>query len=224
MYVREPAKIVTHIVSLGALCEVAYNIRRFYGPDAAEYPFDDVGSPLDWTTTVLETGDPNLLIPRSPDEARPRDHGLTFHGKWQTVENLAGGRDVFLGHTFDQFGGYHTDYVEPAREVFRARVERLYGLNQESNRIVFIRRRYPGDAEISHVWWPRLLRVLEEKFTLAQWSLAVVGKFVPGLECPEGAIPMDYRTARFDPVGTDWRGDIEWWDASLTRLDLIRLS
>lgn len=94
---------VTHVVSLGSTCEVAFNIRRYFKA-ANSYPFDWIGSPLDQMYQILQYGDPKLLIPDSSLIIENKSTSLVSvpSVSWLSTENKCGGpMNPLLGHIFD---------------------------------------------------------------------------------------------------------------------------
>lgn len=198
---------VDHIISLGASCETAYNLRRHF-QFATAYPFDWWVSSLHGVTGFLDARDPLALY--APENLARRQDG-------STVDNLAFG--IALHHEFprdwkqpghpvkaDFLSGLHAPRQRTAHLA-----ERFFALDTERTRLLFVRQMALADASDKAL--DMLLDVLRKRFVRARFSLALVDPPAAVSIPPECAAVYARSSSRMG-----WKGDPQRWDAALASL------
>jgi hypothetical protein len=160
---------VTHIVSLGKNCMVAYQIRRFFGVEKS-YPLDWWITPFDGLIKFLEFSDVNNLF--DADQIAISENG-------QTIMNPQYG--ICYHHDFKREGPDNRisknfiDQVGEVKEKYHHVINNLNLLDTNSNSVVFIRSiNYNDDLK-------KLTSVLGLKFRNADFSVLSINPKIQGV-------------------------------------------
>ena len=148
---------VTHIVSLGKNCMVAYQIRRFFNLEKS-FPLDWWITPFDGLIRFLEIPEVNNLF--DADKLAISENG-------QSITNPYYG--ISYHHDFTREGPDHSlaknfkDQINAIKEKYSYLIDKLNQLDSNSNSIVFVRSiNYNDDNK-------KLADVLEKKFQNANF-------------------------------------------------------
>ncbi|MCW2276428.1 hypothetical protein M2321_004033 [Rhodoblastus acidophilus] len=194
-------KELTHIVSLGPRCALAYNLRRYFD-FAMAFPFDWWITPVNGLIKALacsvgvETlyAQDGLERTKEGKTVRHRDLQIRFPHEFPHAGELPG-RPI-VSNFYDHVDG-------PKRRTTHL-VERFLGLNDPNSRILFAREPDDFGGDISSQDHAAISAQLARLFPDALWTLAIVR----------------------GPRETDafgWKCDPECWDSVLRGLD-VRLS
>jgi len=157
-------KPATHIVSLGPLCVMTYNLRRYFNFSS---PF-----PFDWwytseTSLVYLLGDPDVNFIYDPselhlvnegDSVRHRSLGILLHHEFPRHWKLP--RQPVVENW--------VEFIERPKRITRFLIRKLFELNDPSSRILFATGVTCGT---------QLPLALNQAFPLAEWCLLKVPDF-----------------------------------------------
>lgn len=200
---------IDHIISLGAACETAYNLRRHYSFGTA-YPFDWWISPTSGAARFIRDGDAAALY---------RTGDLTPTANGRSIVNVRYG--IRLHHEFPHdrqvegrpiSANWAAHIASPqARTAHLAR--RFFSLASTGRNLMFVRSFGPRDTNVAML--QDLLEALDARFSPARIGVVLVNY--------AGTVPEAWpvtRAAVPRVAGTGWRGDAAAWDTALGSLGL----
>ncbi|MBP0464674.1 hypothetical protein J5Y09_12210 [Roseomonas sp. PWR1] len=201
----------THVVSLGAYCAAAHNIRRYYGIETA-YCFDWWVTPLTALPKLFDTPDADALYRRGDlmpvvnDAGIPvvinRHVGIEYFHEFKVIGTEDGPRvtEAFEGE------------VAQARERTAALLARLLALNAPGRRIAFLRTAFPRDfQEDAAALTARLAASLDRCFDRASYTVVMGTTRAVAWTLPPGFTSLRLVATQ----AADWRGHPPDWDAFL---------
>jgi len=191
-------------ISLGATCEVAYNLRRYYSFKSA-YPFDWWITPVAGLLKFLS--EPNIELLYAPEN-------LVVSNVWglSSIRNEYFG--IWLHHEFHRQsdGSISNDWhkeIPAAKSRTAALLQKFFGANLLDERILMVRAKSEWDDP---AFDPGELRdVLRFRFKNAVFQMIFINYprsdlgWARSLDIPK--LP-----------GADWRGDASAWDRNLADL------
>lgn len=207
----------THVVSLGAYCAAAHNIRRFYGVETA-YCFDWWVTPLTGLAKFFENPDADALYrstdlqPVVNDAGIPviinRHIGIEYFHEFKVTGTEDGPR---VAASFDED-------VPKARDRTAALIKRLMALNAAGNRIAFLRTAFPRDFdEDAPALCARLAAALDRCFDQATYTAVMASTRAVAWTLPPGFTSLRFVATQ----AADWRGHPPDWDAFLTSTGIV---
>jgi hypothetical protein len=158
---------VTHVVSLGAKCAVAFNIRRHWNFGGA-FPFDWWITPVEGVVGLLNRPDPAWLY--DPDELEPVRNG----GDWSVQHRSLG---ILRHHEFPRrwkepylpIADNWRDHIASAQTRTEYLLRKLMSLNAPGHRVLFIRHGLRAGESREAV-----AAALDRSFPAAAFALAAV--------------------------------------------------
>ncbi|WP_131120338.1 DUF1796 family putative cysteine peptidase [Lichenihabitans psoromatis] len=165
------SRSITHAISLGAECVVAYNLRRFFNFSAA-FPFDWWISPIASVCSLLlqfdtvDLYDPGKLslLEGHISTVRHVDHGIWLHHEFPRAWN--GTMGVVVAD--------YADYIAKAKSRTLFLRERLLACNHAGNRILFVRKRsWAHDQGVASEYL-ELVEALSHVFPLVEFGVLLV--------------------------------------------------
>ena len=203
---------VDHIVSLGSSCDVAYNLRRYFDYSTA-YPFDWWVSSGAGVMKVLAGADVKALY---------NQPSLTFQRNQKTERAAVFNKcfDISFTHEFPRDvkipgGPVHENYqqyIPAAMERTEALIRRLFSLNGEGLRFLFVRRVLRSESADTREF-QNLVETLSQAFSNVQFGLILVNSTLGRAQLGD-AVSLHIPIKR----SFGWKGDPDLWDASLATL------
>jgi hypothetical protein len=204
---------VDYVVSLGGVCRVTYNLRRFFNFGTA-FPFD-------WWVTDLQG-----VINAIESDKDPYAH---------LIENRQNREDILQIMSGDGTIGFHHEFprdwstpgspvrsdwrlhIEAARARFMYLRQRLLNANTSSHRILFVRHlgNLRDSRSSAHETIDDLMDAIDNTFNKSQNIFLLIN-------APDPIRRSQYYTLRFHEreVGVGkWEGDFVQWESELSKLD-----
>lgn len=213
----------THVVSLGAYCATAYNLRRYYEQAGERLPahnFDWWISPLSGLIQFFEEPDLEGLYDIEALECVVAEDGFpVVRHKRLGIEFVHEFQRRTLTPALVDAPGFLADLAK-AKERTLALGTRLLGLNREGNHVAFFRTAHPSDFGDAGGQLARLVAVLDTVYDKATYTVVVT-------HGQQDAWPMA-RGGAFVPFAStgkgDWRGHEPDWNVFLAGTGIMPIA